>query len=437
MKVGILGGGLAGLAIANFLRHDFEVLEKNNECGGLCRTLQEKGFTFDYGGGHIIFSKNELTINFVKHLLGKNLVKRRRNTKIFFKGRYVKYPFENSLSDLPKKDAFECLHYFVQNWIRRERGELKKPRNTREWMYHAFGKGIAEKYLIPYNEKIWGIPPEQMSLSWIGGRVPNPPVEDVVKSALGVPTEGYTHQLYFYYPKRGGIQALIDALGKAAANRLNLNFEVKSIRKEDGKWIVSNGRQEKRFDEIVCTIPIQELCSAYRDTPKKVKAAAASSRYNSLITVCLGLDMEKPNDISWLYFPNKRDGMFNRVIFPFNNSPYVVPKGKSSAAVEFTCDFGGKLWREKDEKLIDHVVEKLHRNKIIDKRKICFSKVERTQYAYVVYDLRYNKNAKIFRDFFRKEGIELCGRFSEFKYLNMDATIERSMEVAEKINAKS
>ncbi|HID60964.1 MAG TPA: hypothetical protein EYP46_03795, partial [Hadesarchaea archaeon] len=51
-KVGILGGGLAGLASASFLRHDFEVLEKNDECGGLCRSLTEKGFTFDYGGGH-------------------------------------------------------------------------------------------------------------------------------------------------------------------------------------------------------------------------------------------------------------------------------------------------------------------------------------------------------------------------------------------------
>lgn len=436
MKVGILGGGLAGLTLANFLKHDFEVLEKNNECGGLCRTLQEGGFTFDYGGGHIIFSKNEEMINLVKRLLGKNLVRRRRNTKIFFNGRFVKYPFENGLSDLPKKDAFECLYHFIQNWVKRERGELRKPRNTREWMYYTFGRGIAEKYLVPYNEKIWRIPPEEMSLSWIGGRVPHPPVGDIIKSALGVPTEGYTHQLYYYYPKRGGIRALISSLENAVAGHVTLSFEVKSIRKEDGTWIVSNGRQEKQFDKIVSTIPIQDLCSAYQSTPVKVRAAAASLRYNSLITVCLGLDVKKLNDFSWLYFPSKKDGMFNRVTFPFNNSPYVVPMGKSSAAVEFTCDFGGKLWREKDERLIEHAVEKLHANKIVDKKQVCFSKVKRTRYAYVVCDLGYDKNTKIFRDFFKGEGIELCGRFSEFKYLNMDATMERSIAVAQKINVK-
>jgi uncharacterized protein with NAD-binding domain and iron-sulfur cluster len=51
MRVGILGGGLAGLAAANFLKHDFEVLEKNEECGGLCRGLREKGFTSGNGRG--------------------------------------------------------------------------------------------------------------------------------------------------------------------------------------------------------------------------------------------------------------------------------------------------------------------------------------------------------------------------------------------------
>lgn len=436
MKVGILGGGLAGLALANFLKYDFEVLEKNDECGGLCRTLREKGFTFDYGGGHIIFSKNEWIINFVKRLLGKNLVRCRRNTKIFFKGRHVKYPFENALSDLPQKDAYECLYHFVENWIKRTRGRLKEPGNTEEWMYYTFGKGIAEKYLIPYNEKIWRIPPKKMSMSWIGGRVPLPPVEDVVKSALGIPTEGYLHQLFFYYPRRGGIQALIKALEERARGKITPNFEVMSVKKEDGKWIVSDGKREKQFDKLISTVPIQDLTKAYLGTPKEVRKAVKGLKYNSLITVCLGLKMEKPNDFSWLYFPSRKDGMFHRASFPFNYSPHVVPKGMSSIIVEFTCDFKGKLWREKDERLVEHVVERLGENKIIDKRKVCVSKVKRTQHAYVVYDSAYDLNTKIFRDFFRKEGIKLCGRFSEFKYLNMDATIERAAATAREVNAE-
>ena len=435
MKVGILGGGLAGLTVANFLRCDFEVLEKNGECGGLCRSLSEGGFTFDYGGGHVIFSKNERLIDYIKGLLKGNLNRRRRNAKIFFKSRYVKYPFENGLADLSPRDRFECLYHFVENWVKRESGQLRKPKNAKEWMYYAFGKGIAEKYLIPYNRKIWRTPPERMGLGWIGGRVPYPPLRDVIKSALGIPTEGYLHQLYFYYPKRGGIQALPKALERAARHKLTSNFKVKSVKQEDGGWIVSDGGREKRFDKLISTIPIQELSKAYRNTPKEVRRAVAGLKYNSLIAVCLGVEKEKLNDFSWVYFPHQENGMFHRVSFPFNYTPYVAPKGYSSAVVEITCNFGGVLWRERDEKLLDHVVEKLHENRVVKRDEVCFSKVKRTQYAYVVNDLNYDENTKIFRDFFKEEGIELCGRFAEFEYLNMDAAIGRAMRAAERVNA--
>ena len=158
MKIGILGGGLAGLSLGYFLHqkdYDFLILERNPETSGLLKSIQIEGFTFDVGGSHIIFSKDKEILNFMVSLLGDNVIRNRRNTKILYKGHYVKYPFENGLADLPKRDNFECLYYFVQNLIAKEKGLLKPPTNMKEWFYYTFGKGIAEKYLIPYNEKIW------------------------------------------------------------------------------------------------------------------------------------------------------------------------------------------------------------------------------------------------------------------------------------------
>ena len=54
-------------------------------------------------------------------ILGDNIVQNRRNTKIIYKDRFVKYPVENGLADLPKQDNFECLHYFIQNFIKKEK----------------------------------------------------------------------------------------------------------------------------------------------------------------------------------------------------------------------------------------------------------------------------------------------------------------------------
>ncbi len=203
MKSGILGGGLTGLALASMVEGDCEVLEKEASPGGLCRTFQEKGFRFDIGG-HILFSRNEEILKRVLEQLGDNIEKRRRNNKILFNGRFVKYPFENGLNDLAKEDILDCRIGFLKN-------PHPAPTNFKEWILHTFGDGFASKYLIPYNEKIWKFPLDQMELDWVE-RVPQPPLEDLLRSALGFETEGYMHQLHFYYPKTGGIEALITGL---------------------------------------------------------------------------------------------------------------------------------------------------------------------------------------------------------------------------------
>lgn len=427
MKIAVLGAGLTGLTLGYLLNQkgiNFEILEKEKECGGLMRTLQKDDFTFDYGGSHIIFSKDKEVLEFMLDLLGDNKLKNRRNTKILYKGRYVKYPFENGLADLPKQDNFECLHYFIQILISKERGELNKPKNLKEWFYYTFGKGIAEKYLIPYNEKIWKYPTEKTSLEWVE-RIPNPPIEGIIKSSLGIETEGYTHQLHFYYPKVGGIQALIKALEEGMKDKIITNFDVKRIKKEDGKWIISNGKEERSCDKIISTMPIHYLIGAL-NAPEEIKYAANKLKFNSLITVMIGLDVTKLNDFTWLYIPNK-DVLTHRVSFPSNYSPFVAPEGKSSVLAEITCNIGDEMWKMSNKDMIKETIEDLHKLKILDKSNVCFAEVKRIKYAYVINDLDYHENIRIVKDYMSEMGIDIVGRFAEFKYLNMDDCIKSAM----------
>ena len=272
---GVLGGGLSGLVLASRLR-DAEVLEQAERAGGLCRSLTVDGFTFDPHGSHVLFSRDPKALAFYENLLKDNVCRRRRNTKVFYKGRYVKYPFENGLADLPIEDNVRCTLGYIQAYVARQMGTAPRPTNLRDWLYHRFGPGITEAYLLPYNEKIWKTPAEKMAIEWVEGRVPDPPIEDVIKSSLGVPTEGYTHQLNFLYPREYGVEALVRAL-LPNVPRIQTSFRVTSVRRHGDRWVVSDGHEEREYEDLVSTIPIPELVRAMRDAPPEVRAAAINT----------------------------------------------------------------------------------------------------------------------------------------------------------------
>ncbi len=427
MTVAILGGGLTGLTIANLQSsEDVRILEKENDCGGLCRSNQENGYTFDIGGSHVIFSKDNDALEFMKKTLGDNISKKRRNTKVLYKEKSVKYPFENGLCDLPKQDNFECLLGFFKAYNERNNRTQPNPNNFKEWMYYTFGSGIAEKYLIPYNEKIWKLEPAQMGLAWVGNRIPQPPIEDVIKASLGLESEGYVHQLYFYYPIEGGIQALIKSLEEKVHDKITLNFKINNIEKTDNGWVISNGSSHIKCEEIISTIPLFDLISSLQDVPKTIKDAVAGLKYTSLVTILLGIDSPKLNDISWIYIPDTKC-ISHRVSFPSNYSDKVAPPNKSCVLAEVTYNENSGIARLTNKEILENIVNYLDQNNLINKNNIEYTKINRAKYAYVVNDLNYERNIRIIKAYLKKTGIHLVGRFSEWEYYNMDACVRSAM----------
>ncbi|WP_292518024.1 FAD-dependent oxidoreductase [Methanoculleus sp.] len=431
VKSAVLGGGLTGITLARLLHElgdDVTVLEQDETIGGLCRSKRELGFTFDTGGSHIIFSRDTEVLSFMLSVLGENADRRERNTKILYKGRYVKYPFENGLYQLPDEDRFFCINEFVKNLIAVEKGEVPPPTNFAGWITHTFGRGIAECYMLPYNQKIWNYPADRMSHHWVEGRIPRPPVEDIIKSAIGIETEGYTHQAVFSYPIEGGIEALVRAIADPVLPAVRTGFPVASIREEDGGFTVSDGRETVHADRLISTIPLQNLLPCLADVPAEVQAACDALRYNSLCSVFIGLSGSVP-DISWLYVPDEKAGLFNRISFPSNYSSKVAPPGHSSILAEITYNDGDAVSRMTDDAVIEHTVESLVAAGIIPSRDaVVYTGLERQKFAYVVYDTGYLENIAIVREFCRERGIDLVGRFAEFEYLNMDGCIRSAID---------
>ncbi|NYT20480.1 MAG: NAD(P)-binding protein [Methanomicrobiales archaeon] len=426
----ILGGGLTGITLARILRgrgEDVFVLEAEERIGGLCRSRVDAGFCFDTGGSHIIFSRDREVLEFMLSVLGENREERVRNTKIFYKDRYVKYPFENGLSDLPKEDCYYCLSEFIRTLIAAEKGELPPVVTFADWIITTFGRGIADCYLLPYNHKIWNFPPEEMSPHWVEGRIPRPPVEDIIRSAVGIETEGYTHQAIFSYPVRGGIEALVQAMAGPVKDVITCGFEVTSLRKAGSAWEIGDGSRTVTADRVICTIPLQNLFGALTGVPPGVREAVDALHYNSVCSVFVGVRGNVP-DISWLYVPDPDLGFMNRVSFPSNYSRDVVPEGCGSILAEITYNEGDPVSGMSDREIIDHVVGSLEKMDLVRSGNIVYTGLDRHRFAYVVYDLRYLETIAVVRDYCRSIGIDLVGRFAQFEYLNMDGCIRSVMD---------
>lgn len=425
MKTIILGGGLAGLSLAHFLKANSVILEKENEVGGLCRSFNFNGACYDVGP-HIIFSKNKDILDFHCSLVETN--KFRRSNKIFMDGRFIKYPFENDLFSLSERDKEYCLKEFVNNPYAHY-----DAKNMLQFFLKNFGEGITRLYLQPYNEKIWKYDPAFMDTQMVK-RIPKPPREDVIKSANGITTEGYLHQLHFNYPKEGGIKSLISAYKELAQKKSEVltDVRIEKIWKEKDEWIIKSNKGDFKSGRLVNCMPLQELFK-YLDSPEEVKKRLTSLKYNSIYIAAVIVKEDFLGDNFSITLPDK-EVIFHRISkLNFLGENYSAP-GTSTLLVEVTFREGSYLESLDEEKIKNKILDDLRRIEFIKENEVIGVELRKFKYAYVIYDLDHRENVDFILNYLKKLGIYCCGRFAEFEYLNMDHVAERSKKLAETLN---
>ena len=434
MKLAILGAGVSGLSLARLLHEsglplaDIDLFEADDTVGGLCRSKTVEGFAYDVSGGHILFSKDREVMQWMKDCAGGDaaFVRRDRHTKIRFGNRFVHYPFENGLGDLPDEAKFECLKGYVEAWHARDKHGTTAPSDFASWIRWRFGPGIARHFMDPYNEKIWKRPLAEISSGWVAGRVPDAPIDDVLKAAIGVRTEGYTHQAVFFYPKHGGFQAITDGIARAVSTRVRLSTPVRELQRAGEGWRV-NG---ERFDLVVSTLPLNELPAVVPDMPSSVKEAMQGLAFNSIVTLLVALDRPAHPDLSWIYLPHHEQGPVNRITYMSNYSPHMAPEGRTSFLFEVTLPGNGPVpGRELEDESLGGAVSAglLHPGEVL------FTDRSTCRYAYIVYDHHLMARRKAALSWCEANGIVPLGRFGRYDYFNSDQCVIAARELAGKI----
>ncbi len=299
----------------------------------------------------------------------------------------------------------------------------------KEWFLFTFGEGISSKYLIPYNEKVWNVPVEKLSMIW-ADRIPNPPPEDILRSSIGIKTEGYLHQLYYHYPKEGGYQAISENWSRASD--IHFNEEVIKINRLGDSFEIETSKETYQSKKIVSTINLSSLfkaCSHW--IPEEVVEAYKKLIINPMYVISIGIKGNDIDKFTAIYFADK-EFLVNRVSYPCTFSEKNAPNNHYSIQAEITYSAESEIANMTDEAIIQHVLDGLKERSLIHGEVILVD-LKRVSESYVVYDVGYEHQTKIIRDYFREVGIDLLGRFSYFEYINIDMAVARSIETYQRI----
>ncbi|MEM1830097.1 MAG: FAD-dependent oxidoreductase [Desulfurococcaceae archaeon] len=424
----VLGCGWAGILVARRLAsYGYRVicLEKENNPGGLLRSEYFNNFVIDIGGSHVIFSKDKNILDKILSVLGDNICSHNRLSYVKLMKSLVPYPFENGLYVLPVEERYEALVSFLEalfslseNWV---------PRNLEEWIYGFFGKWIADKYLVPYNKKIWKRPLNQLDVDWIytPGRLPVPDWRDVVKSALGIPTIGYSEQAKFYYPARGGIYALFESVYKEARVRgvhVLANYVIKSIRKKENLFILNNEIECKR---IYSTIPIPDLVNVLGEELNIDHNKLNFFDYNKVAVVAIALSKPAPSQ-HWIYVPDE-DIIFHRYAWLSNYSPHNSPPGTSLLIAEITIPKEASV----SNNIVDKVLHDFEKLDVFKSHEVIFTRLYIHEYGYPIHTIGLSTVREEILEEIEEYGVFSMGRWGSWRYLNMDMVYA---EIMKKLN---
>jgi len=428
-KIVILGAGLAGLSVAWHLKQKgikTTVYEKDSDVGGLCRSKKISRFVFDYDG-HLLHFRNNYTLELIKKLLKGNLIRHERNAWINNFGVFSRYPFQANLHALPKPIANECLWGFIR--ICNSRSFSNKEESFLKWINTNFGQGIAKHFMVPYNEKFWTIPLNQMICSsWTDKFIPRLYLYDIVNGYFQTNDNHFGYNAFFWYPKKGGIAQLALAFEKQIGT-ISKNCRISEIDLKKREITINDSVKEK-YNTLVLTMPLPELIKIARPLPGKILKSLKKLRWNSIFNLNLGIKGNCQPKKHWIYFPHK-ETIFFRTGFFHNFSNNVAPYGMSSLYAEVSYSKDRPINKQN---IVKNILNDLSKTGIIGKKnKVLVRDENDIKYGYPIYDRNYERATTVIRGFLSSNNILPCGRYGCWKYMSMEDVILDGKDIASSI----
>lgn len=408
--VAVLGAGLTGMSAAFHLARagvPHRIFERAAAPGGHVVTVEDSGYRFDVTG-HLLHLRDPEMRALALSWIGDDWLEIQRRSMIWSNGTYTRYPFQANTFGLPPAVAYECLHGFLQAHFAKDK---PPPKNFEEFCLQSFGEGISRHFMIPYNCRLWGVHPSEITADWCSRFVPLPKLEDVVAGAVGLNDRELGYNTKFVYP-RLGIGALSEGLARAVPQTelrrapRAIDWRRREVHFED---------ETVRYEALVSSVPLTALVGLLVDPPGAVAEAAAKLRCTHLYYLDVALNGPCQKPLHWVYVPEAKYP-FYRVGCYSNFSPAMAPPGKACLYVELADRSPPDLSR-----LVPEVAAGLAEMGLVDvPEAVRFARLRRIDHAYVIFDHAYFSALEVIRPFLAGANVVSTGRYGGWNYSSME-----------------
>jgi protoporphyrinogen oxidase len=395
----IIGAGISGISYAGFTNNDYLIIEKDSKIGGYCKTIKQNDFIWDYSG-HFFHFQNKWLEEYIVQNIKCEIANCRKHTQIRYKEKYIDFPFQKNIHQLEQQEFIDCLYdlFDIQD---------SNYSTFKQMLYAKFGKSIAEKFLIPYNEKLYACDVNLLDTEAMGRFFPYVNKEDIILNFKKVDNSSYN--TYFTYPKGGAIEYVNSLFSRIDKNKISLNEKATAIDTE--KKIVYTNKRKIKYDNLISTIPFPDLLKICNVIYNKMAYS-----WNKVLVFNMGFD-KKGNDTvnNWVYFPDKeisfyRIGYYDNIFMNHRMSLYVELGFDKHKFIDV-------------EYYMQKVINDLRMSGIISDHKLIASHHVVMDPAYVHITKESIEDVKQWKDKLSEINIYSIGRYGSWTYCSIEDNI--------------
>lgn len=415
VKYLIIGAGLSGLTLANFLKQNYLIVEKDNSVGGYCKTIKKGDFIWDYAGHFYHFKTDEFKNMFQELMKDEEIINNKKYTNILYNGNKIDYPFQTNIHQLEKNEFIDCLYDLFN------KDEKEDYDNFLDMLYGKFGKSIVEKFLKPYNEKLYATDLSKLDVKAMGRFFPYADKEAIIKNMKKTEMSSYNDT--FLYPKNGAqsfINVIYESIDK---DKVLLKTEVVEL-DVDKKIAKMNSGESYEYEYLINTSPLNQFLKMSGLNDELLNNLS----YNKVLVFNMGFNKKSINfkKEHWSYIPDKsinfyRIGFYDNILNGDKLSIYIEIGYSKDDIVDIETQKELTLQSLKKLGIIDDSVELEEMEAII------------MDPAYVHITSETTNQINIMFEELKKKNIYCLGRYGSWTYCSMEDCMIEAKKIYESI----